>query len=878
MNILRRIQFLFRKDRLDAEMAEEMQAHVALQTERNRKAGMKLEDARYAALRQFGNVAAIQEQAREARNWVWLEQLGKDLMLAGRTLWGNRGFSITAIVTLAVGIAATATLFSLVNGLVRDPLPYPEPDRLAPIWRKNIGAVLNYTPLSTLDVLDLQERASSYSDIGAFSVRRFNLGGERAEAVEGALVTAGLFRALGVQPLHGRWFAPQDEAGEESSAVILSHALWQQRFAGDPGCVGRTVRLDGREHTIVGVMPEGFAVLSMWTRTRPLALWSLLTLRRGTGGGAASLWLGTIARLKPGATPSQASEELKVIARELAQADPGRNPNKTFWSTSLVTDLGGLPALRVSVLLGAGWTLLVLAAQNVAGMLLARGIRRQPEMAVRLALGARRGHILRLVLMESLLLSLLASVGGFVLTLWGLSALAGLLPAEVLPRAGLHVDASLLGSIVVLTLLSTQMSGLAPALLASRTDVVSGIKNSGFSAGPARKTQRKLRNLVVGQIAMALLLVAIALQLSGTYRGMLDNSRALVSDSIFTGAVAVSGPAYRRDESRVAFWQRLMESCAALPGVREAAVTSKLPLDGGISTTVLIDDEAYDPAGRRDWTELSFVSPGFFAAIDARLVQGRFLVPADDLQRRRAVVINQAMARRYWPGQNPLGRHIRPAQEGKSWSAEVVGVIADVRQVAERPARPEMYFPFADGPRSEAFLVLHLLPGVPAPAALVRQELGKLDSNLALADARTLAELFQSQGRVLTVVTSVVDVLTVAIILLAALGLYGTLSFHFARRRRDIGIRLALGASPRAIVRLVFRQAAVWVGVGLGMGMAGAWLLSLVLRRTLADAGPFNVMGVTLGAVIIIGVALLAAWLPARRATKVDPMEALRAE
>ena len=872
-----RLRAVFRRGATERDMAVEMQAHLELQEQANRAAGMAPDEAHYAARRQFGGVAQVQERAREQRGWVWFEQLGKDFLLAGRTLRKNPGFSAVAIVTLGVGIAATASLFSLVNGLLRDPLPYPEPGRLVSVWRRNVDAVLDYMPLSTPDVVDLQERVKSFAELGAFSVRRFNLGGERADAVEGALCTAGLFRALGVQPLHGRWFLPEDEAGEGTAAVILSHALWKQRFGADPKCIGRTVRLDGRDHTIVGVMPEEFALLSMWTRTRPLGLWSLLSLRHGDGG-ATSYWLAAIARLKPGVTGSQVGEELKTVARQLAETDSNRDPNKTLWSTSLAAELGGLPALRVSALLAAGWTLLVLAAQNVAGMMLARGISRQPEMAVRLALGARRGHILRLVLMESVLLSLLASAGGFVLTLWGQSVLTGILPIEVMPRAGLHVDGSLLGSIVVLILITTQMTGLTPALLASKTDVVSGIKDGGASSSPARKTQRRLRNLVVGQIAVALLLLAVALQLSSTYRGMLGSSRALVSDSILTAAVAVKGPAYRTEEARVALWSRLLGNCAALPGVREVAVTSKLPLDGGQSSTVLIDDEAYNSAKPYPWIEQSFASPGFFPAIGARLIRGRLFAAADETQRAQVVVINQAMAHRYWPGQDPVGRRIRPAQAGPGWSREVVGVIEDVRQVAERPARPEMYFPFADAAIPESFLVVRMAAGLPAPIEAIRQELGRIDGDLALADVRSLGALFQTQGRVLAVVTAVVDVLTAAIVALAAVGLYGTLSFHFARRRRDIGVRLALGAAPRDIVRLVFKQALVWVLIGLAVGTTGAWMVSSVLRRMLEDASAFDVTGVAVGAGVIIGAALLAAWLPARRAMRVNPVEALRAE
>jgi predicted permease len=377
---------------------------------------------------------------------------------------------------------------------------------------------------------------------------------------------------------------------------------------------------------------------------------------------------------------------------------------------------------------------------------------------------------------------------------------------------------------------------------------------------------------------MALLLLSVALQLSRTYRGLLGSTQALVSNDTLTAGVAVKGPAYWTEEARVAFWKRFLERCASLPGVREAAVTSELPLDGGSASNVLIDDEAYNSAKSYPWIAQAFVSPRFFPAIGARLIQGRGFTPADEARQRQVVVINRAMARRFWPGRDPIGRHLHPAQSEQGWSREVVGMIEDVRQVADRPALPEMYFPFADAAIPESFLVVRMAAGVPAPVEAIRQELARIDGDLALANVRTLGALFERQGRVLKVITSVLDLLTVAIIGLAALGLYGTLSFHFARRRRDIGVRLALGAAPRDIARLVFKQAVWWVAVGLVVGAVGSWMVSSVMRRVLEDASSFDVTGVAMGAMVIFGVALVAAWLPARRAMNVNPVEALRAE
>jgi hypothetical protein len=343
--ILSRLRALFLRRRFERDMAAELQAHLDLQEAANRASGMSSQKAHYAARRQFGHLDGIKETARDQRGWVWLEQLGKDFLLAARTLRRNRGSSAVAIATLAVGIAATASLFSLMNGLVRDPLPYPEAAQLAPVWKKNLGTPFDWMQLSTLEVLDLQERAKSFADLGAFSVRRFNLGGDRAEAVEGAVCTAGLFRTLGVPPLHGRWFVPEDESSDDTAPVILSCSLWKQRFGADPKCLGRAVRLDGHDHTIIGVMPENFALLSLFTRNQQLGLWTLLTLRRDAGGGGG--WLSVLARLRPGVTGGQVSEELKTIARQIPEEDPSRDSHTTFWSLPLAAELGGFPALRV---------------------------------------------------------------------------------------------------------------------------------------------------------------------------------------------------------------------------------------------------------------------------------------------------------------------------------------------------------------------------------------------------------------------------------------------------------------------------------------------------------------------------------------------------
>ena len=799
----------------------------------------------------------------------------QDLRFAFRQLTKSPGFTAVAVLTLALGIAATASLFTVVKGLLLDPLPYPESQQLVQVWTKDREQLFSYSPLSNGTFFDLKERASSFTALGAFSVRRFNIGGDRPEAVEGALCTPGVFEALNGQPLHRRRCSRDDEAGNSTAVVILSHAVWRQRFASDPNCIGHSMRIDGRDYIIVGVMPPQFALLTAWTRQRPLAFWTLLSLRPDARDRS-GWWLGSVARLKPGVTLAQATDDVRRVAEDVKKSMPDVDPRRTFWLMPLGREIGGIPALRISVLLSAGWSLLALAAQNVAGMMLARGISRQTEMAVRLALGASRWRIVRQLLTESLLLSLLAAGLGLVLTFWSIDALAAHLPVEVMPRSGLTLNGGTVGCIVALIFIVNQMIGLTPALLASKTDVITSLKESGGGSS-GQRTQRKLRRLVVGQIAIALLLVSVAMQLSSSYRAMLTSSRSLRSEEILTSGISMRGPSYNH-ATQSTLCERLIENVSALPGVREAGVTSQLPFNGGYSTTVLIDNEPFDRDQQQHWVQNTLVSARTFQALGVTLLRGRLLNKDDEYTNNHVVVINQAMAQQYWPGQNPLGHRIRPTEANATTTDEVVGVISDLAQNAERLHQPEIYFPFGLAPQEDFFLVIRLAPGTRAPIDAIRDELRRLDPDLAMTQFRTMTSHFDEQSRVFTTITSLVDAMTAAILALAALGLYGTLSFHFTRRQREIGVRVALGASSRDVVALVFRQAFVWVAAGSTLGVVGAWLLSRAISHALEGANPSSIASLSLSVLLVFIAALLGAWLPARRATRVNPVEALRAE
>ena len=795
-----------------------------------------------------------------------------DLRLALRHLAKSRGFAIVAVFTLAVGIGASTAIFTALRALVIEPFSYPRADRLVHVW-SNEGQ-----PLSTPDYFDIQEQITSFASFGVYTPQSANLGGENAQAVRSVSCTPGVLKSFGVAPTLGRWFEPADEAKGAPPVAVMSFALWQQSFAGDPGLVGRRIRINGGEVTVVGIMPASFEFVSPWMRTETCQLWLPLQLQRDQGERG-SHWMCAIGRLKDGVTLAGADAEIKAIGARLKAAYPETNSQKPFLVRSLHDEMTRYVSSRVWMLFGAVSLVLLVSCANVASMLLARNARRQGEFGVRIALGANRSHILRLALTESLLLSLAGALAGLALAFIGIRVLQVTAPASDARKAAIALDGGVLAFSLGLTLLTALLAGLPPALAATRISVTTLLRSDSRSTTGSRARHRLLRGLIIAQIAVAFILANGAALFSASFVKLLAANRNLATEYVLSAAINLRGDRYEKKEIRAQFCQQIAERSAALPGATAAGTTTKLPLEGGSNMNVLVNQEVFDPMGSRTLAEISSVTPGYFAAAGIALLRGRTLEPGDAGEKEIGVVVNRALAEKCWPGKDPLGEIIRPNTKEVWFKARVVGVVESVRQWGpEMDPRPEIYWSPDRAWGQTVFLVVRSAQPATALAGSLRRELAQIDPDLPLAEVRTLQEVVNDATQGQRVVTSLVDFFMAVALGLVAVGLYGTLSYHVLQRTREIGVRMAIGAVRRDILGLVFGQGARWVLIGIAIGAVGALGLGTLLRAMIFGVNPLSPASLLAGAGAVAAAAILACWLPAWRASRVDPIVALRAE
>jgi predicted permease len=800
-----------------------------------------------------------------------------NLRYALRSLAKSPGFSVVAVLTVALGIGANTAFFSVFNAQALAPFPYPEADRVAQLWSAS-GAAFDPRLWSAPDFRDVREQATSWADMGAYQALRFNLGGEHPETVEGITGTAGVWRTLALPPALGRWLNDNDDLPNAAPVVVLSHGCWIRSFGADPSLVGRAVRLNGRNCTVVGIAPANFEFYSPATGATAIDLWVPLNLQ-DDHFGRATRFLHAIGRLAAGRSIAQANAELRSIAQRLAAAHPATNATQRFFARSLARELAGRSASALALVFGAVVVVLLVACANLAIMFLARGASRQTEYAVRLALGGTRRRLVGLALTESLLVCLAGGGLGVLLADLGSGLLTALFPPATTHAAAVQVDPAVLAWSIVLALGATLGAGLPPAWIAAQAQVVDAMKQGGSTQAGGRARHRFLQLLVSAQIGIAFVLVNTALLLLAGYRHAVAINQPLASGYVLASQLTLRGPAYADIGERAAFWERLVARVQAQPGVTAAAVTTQLPLRGGNQTTILAGTQGFDPTVVRPGIEQSFVSPEYFVAMGLRILQGRALAAADAGFDSTGVVINRAFADLYWPGQNAVGQPIRNNDAPLYWSARVVGVVENVRQAdLGRPALPEMFFAYGWNPRNTAHLVVRSAFDARLMLPMLRRELATLDPDLALSRVTTMAEVVDGAARGRRTLLRLIQFFMVGTLLMAAIGVYGTLAFQTRQRTREVGVRLALGASARDVRALVLREAVVWLGGGAVLGLGLSCALVPVLRTVCADVNFVNPLYYLGGLIALGGVLLLACWLPARRATRVDPVEALRAE
>ncbi len=797
-----------------------------------------------------------------------------DLRLALRQLAKARGFALIATFTLAVGIGSSTAMFSALRALVVHPFDYPDAQEIVQVWSGDGW------PLSPADYLDLHEQSTAFEHFGVYAPGTVNVGLENSQAVAGVRATEGVLPAFGIAPLRGRLFGKEDCVEGAAPVAIIGYSLWQQTFAGDANLVGRTIRLNGGDVTVVGIMPAGFEFAAPWMRTEDCQVWLPYRFTEKERKQRDSHWLCGVARLKDGGTVGTADAEIKAIGKKLTALYPDSNTRKEFLVRSLRYEMTKDLSDKVWMLFGAVALVLLVACANVASMLLARSAQRQGEFGVRVALGATRGRLIRLALAESLVLATLGAAFGLLLAYGGIAVLKVITPANEARKAAITLDGLALLFTFGASLLTALLAGIPPALAAARTSLSGIIRSDARGAVGSRSRHVMLRSLVIAQIAVAFLLANGAALFSASYFKIIEQNKLLATDYVLTAQLNLRGDPYKENEARVRFWQTLAEKLAALPGVTSVGLTSKLPLEGGSNTSALVNDEVYDPAQRRTNVERSSVTAGYFETMGITLVRGRNLTPADDMSKdgHLGVVVNRAFVDKCWPNKDPIGQVFRANQAKDPWyTATVVGVVENVRQWgATAKVQPEMY----TTPPGHWGNSVHLNLRSSQPAAflvpLLRSTIAGLSRELPLENIRTLNQVVRDSTASERAVAGLVNFFMATALGLVAVGLYGTLSYHIVQRTREIGVRLAIGAVGGDILRLVFGQGLRWVAVGLLLGLAGTFGLAKVLKKLVYGMEGLTAPPLLIAAAVVAVAATLAILIPAWRASKLDPLVALR--
>jgi putative ABC transport system permease protein len=809
----------------------------------------------------------------------------QDFRFALRTLLRSPGFTTTAAVTLALGIGVTSLMFSVVNAVLLRPLPYPDQDRLMLVFNvSTTDAAANTISSSALDFDDYRARARTFEAMAGHIGTGFTFSGNgNPELVIGQMVTPDFFRVLGVQPSLGRGFTAEEFSSGHENTIVLSQRLWKRRFGGNPSIVGTQVTVNGKAYTIAGVMPPGFDYPG-----RRYELWAPLPSPRTADLppiNRTSHYLKVVARLKPSATPEQAHAEMASIADALAAQYPDSNGNMAARATPLQDFAVRDVKTPLYVLLGAVGLVVLIACANVTNLLLARATARYREVAIRQALGAGRWRLVRQFLAESAVLYAIGAAGALGIASWGTTALVALGPADIPRLADTTLDGRVLIATLLLSLVTALVFGLAPAMQGAAADPGEALRTGGRTASAGRVRQRVRIALVVAEVALSVvLLVGAGLALHSLVR-LTAVDPGFDADGQLTFSVVMRPQKYPTAASMTAFAQRLSEQLAAMPGVEHAGLTTHLPLSGqNIENGYEIDGWVPPQPGQVPVAGMRGVAGDYFSALGARLKAGRVFTPADRTESQPVAVVNEAFARRYFAGQDPLGKRLRE-YGGDNWRA-VVGVIADVKHSGPaEEARPEVSFPYSQlepGFMSTWSRGIYFVVRAPMPASALasaaRSQLAAIDPDMPLNDAQSMAALASdavSEPRFRTILLGTFAGLAIA---LASIGVFGVLSYFVTQRTREIGIRVALGATSGDILRMIVGRGLALAGIGLVLGLAAAVPLTRSMQTLLFEVKPLDVPTLALVIVGLTLVAGLASYLPARRALRIEPMTALHLE
>jgi len=873
-DLFRRWRALTHKNEMDQELDEEVQFHLERDVERNVKSGMSLEEARYAALKSFDRLEQSKEECRSARGVGFIENIIRDVTYSLRVLRKSYAFTIVVILTLALGIGANTAIFSFANGILLRPLPYPQSDRLAVLEETAPKHGIRNMGVAYPNFLDWRDQNTVFESVAThFGTSRFSmtLDGQATE-IRGSRVSYGLFEVLHVLPQLGRTFTMNEDRPEEDAVVILGYDLWQRNFGGDPNIIGKQVVVSSRTRTVIGVMPRDFRfpeVSELWV---PLAFTTKIYTRNDHG-------LEAIGRLKDGVSVTQAQSEMHAIAARIEEQNPVTNAGLDVRVTSLHENLSGDYRTALLILLGVVGCVLLVACVNVANLMLARASARQKEFALRAALGASRWQIVRQLLFESLLLALFGGALGFLLSVGALRLLLTAIPIDLPFWMNFSVDLRVLGFTLGITVLTGLIFGIVPALQTSRVDLNDTLKEGARGSSSGGSHARSL--LVVAEIAMSLVLLVGAGLMIQSFLRLRQVNIGLNPTNVLTATLVAPRAKYKEDSQRAALVKQIVERVRSLPGVESASATATLPLAGNNWTRGLTV-EGYPVAGpgQTPSVQHTVVTPGYFRTMGITLLAGRDFNDSDTKDSPDVTIIDERVARQYWPNESPIGKRVRfgPPEDNEPWHT-IVGVVSAIRhRHMQDESDPSVYLPHQKIPTGGLTLVARTSSNPHDFIAALRREVAQLDPDLPVSEVATMGEVVAKSIWQPRLYAMLFAVFAGGALLLALIGIYGVMAFLVQTRTHEIGIRMALGASARDVFKLIVGRGMKLTAMGVVIGVGGAIALTRLMHSLLFNTSATDPFVFILISGVLSLAAFFACYLPARRAAKVDPLAALRYE
>ena len=860
----------------DTRLREEIDHHIASQTAENIRAGMSPAEARRQAKLKFGPVESMKQDYRAERGLPFLDTLLQDLRYAVRIFRLNPAFFLFAVAVLALGIGANTAIFTVAYNILLRPLPFRDAGRLVMVWEEasaygfpqNTPAPGNYAAWITQN--------NVFTDVAALHAHRFTLTGHlEPQQFVGAEITANMFPLLGVEAALGHNILLSEDQPGANHVVILSHGVWMGNFGGDPQIIGKRIQLDDFATTIIGVMPRNFIFPDRQTE-----VWTPMRFTDKDLADHGSHYLHVIARLKPGVSLRAANADLAVVAQHLTQQFPDTNTKVGAYAVPLRNRLTGSSRVAAIILLGAVGFVLLIACANVANLLLARAAGRQKEMAMRAALGAGRARVIRQLLTESVLLSAIAGSAGLLLAIAATPLLADLVPSGLAPINGSGINAEVLAFLVGVSVLCGIVFGIAPALRVSRVDLAAAIKQSGAQSGSARRPIRDL--LVVAEVGLALVLFSGATLMLRSFVNVRDLDPGFRPAHVLAVETDLPFPKYQNVSLRNAFFTQVLDRINHLPGVIAAGCTTWLPLTNwGGATGIVIEGRPAPRPGQSIIPNTRMISSKYVQAIGMKLIEGRAFDSRDGVDTQRVALVNQTAAKQFWPGLDPLGMRFKRDNESKPqpWIT-IVGIVGDVRQAGlDQPPRPEIYFPYEQWDFfAPSYLAVRTSGDPMALANAVRAQIWAVDKDQPITHVMPLETMLEDYLAPRKLQSGLLGGFAAFALRLYAIGIYAVLTFSVAQRTQEIRFRVALGAQRRDIFRGILVQGLKLAGIGVVIGIVGALAVSQALASLLFGVSATDALMLSGAVVVLLGVAVAACYIPARRATNVDPVRALRCE